>query len=259
MNKHSNKIATTLCRYQCGYGPDDFRSIHRVDRRYKPKAGSDNRSNSGEGGPSRKRGCVCSFAIKQLYLWPDVAEIIYYHVGHVDCHGKPCHGFLDESAQKQEVQEAPWMPQSTIDWILQRLADKYTPQQIIEIHLKELKAKAVENGELAAVQGDSLNKRDVLPTQEPTPQCLSDRLASDIAKLLELVGDDPILQTHALSLILKAQGQLMELKARMQEVQHYSGPLIPLMGTNSKKRLKAPSETVLAKNLRKKQIDAISS
>ena len=52
---------------------------------------SGNKLNKQERGTSIKVGCQCSFTIKQLYIWPGVAQVDYQHA-HVGADGKACHG-----------------------------------------------------------------------------------------------------------------------------------------------------------------------
>ncbi|CAK9213587.1 unnamed protein product [Sphagnum troendelagicum] len=94
--------------YQCTYGPEDQRSTRKllVDRSKKPKKGPGSRLTSDEGGPSIKRGCLCYFAIKKLYLWPHISEVMYCHVGHTDNDGNPCHGVLLASPAHKRNEES---------------------------------------------------------------------------------------------------------------------------------------------------------
>lgn len=126
--------------YHCAYGPDDYRSAKKmlIDMSKKPEKGPGSRLDSSEGGPSIKRGCECNFAIKKLFKWPEVSEIIYYHVGHTDLCGSPCHGLLDHTADSERTSFQPWISSEMKAWILGKLAQKFTPSQIIALHIEKI-------------------------------------------------------------------------------------------------------------------------
>ncbi len=63
-------------RYQCAYGPEDYRENSTHTRFI-------------------KRGCMASFSIKRLYTRPDVAKITIYHKAHTRIDGSFAHGEHD--------------------------------------------------------------------------------------------------------------------------------------------------------------------
>jgi hypothetical protein len=77
-------------RYQCGYGPKDYRknSTHIW---------------------SIKRRCLTSFSIKHLYTWLDVAEIMIYHKAHTWTNGSFAHGEHDSKSISCMSHYAPHM------------------------------------------------------------------------------------------------------------------------------------------------------
>ncbi len=60
------------CRYECGYGSKDDHD--------------DSNHTS-----SIKHGCLVAFSVKQLYVWPEVVEISFYHYAQILIKGEPTH------------------------------------------------------------------------------------------------------------------------------------------------------------------------
>ena len=120
-------------RWQCSYGDKDYRFAKDLvlDKSNKPKTGQGSRLARHEGGPSRKRGCLAKFSIKQFYLWPLVAQITYYQVSHTDKYDLPCHEIADSTSVKEKAQQKPWISQDMKLWIEQELAQTLKPQQIL--------------------------------------------------------------------------------------------------------------------------------
>jgi hypothetical protein len=65
-------IVHMFCRYECAYGPDDHCNDPNHVR-------------------SIKWGCLASFFIKQLYTWPKVMELCFYHQTHTRMDQKLTH------------------------------------------------------------------------------------------------------------------------------------------------------------------------
>lgn len=80
----------------CAYGPEDWRVNTPTPRAPQPplEAGKKARRKRVDNGESVKRGCLCSFGVKQLYASPNVSEIVYYRREHTDARGLPCHGLM---------------------------------------------------------------------------------------------------------------------------------------------------------------------
>ncbi len=85
-------------RYQCGYGPKDYRknSTHTQ---------------------SIKRGCLTSFSIKRLYTQPNVAEITIYHKVQTRIDGSFTHGEHDPESISCMFRYAPCMSKALKDHI----------------------------------------------------------------------------------------------------------------------------------------------
>ncbi|KAJ7522502.1 hypothetical protein O6H91_18G014600 [Diphasiastrum complanatum] len=166
--------------YWCAYGPEDVRGVVRnmEDRSQKPKYGEGSRRSRGD---MYGRGCQCNFAVKQLYQWPEVAEISYFQNRHVDIHGKPCHGILDESSKHSRAQYAPRLSKCMRQWVLRRLLDKSAPDEIMSQHNMNLALKKQANENYMPCRDDFLTKRDVLN--------ISKKLESGTFILQENYGD----------------------------------------------------------------------
>jgi hypothetical protein len=85
-------------RYQCGYGPDNYRENSTHIR-------------------SIKKECLASFSIKRLYTRPDVAEITIYHKAHRRTNGSFAHGEHDLKSISHMSCYAPRMSQALKDHI----------------------------------------------------------------------------------------------------------------------------------------------
>jgi hypothetical protein len=59
--------------YACGYGPNN----HYENPNHKR---------------SMKCGCLTTFSIKWLYIWPKVVELSFYHCAHIQINGETAHG-----------------------------------------------------------------------------------------------------------------------------------------------------------------------
>jgi len=75
-------------RYACGYGPNDHHENPNCGR-------------------SMKRDCLASFSIKQLYIWPEVVELSFYHHAHIRVNDEPTHGQYDLESMARMSQYAP--------------------------------------------------------------------------------------------------------------------------------------------------------
>jgi hypothetical protein len=65
-----------FCRYECGYGPKDYRKDPNHMR-------------------SIKHSCLAHFSIKRLYTQLDVVEITFYHWIHIQANGDLVHSACD--------------------------------------------------------------------------------------------------------------------------------------------------------------------
>jgi hypothetical protein len=102
-------------RYQCGYGPEDYRKNSTHIR-------------------SIKQGCLTSLSIKRLYTRPDVVEITIYHKAHTRIDGSFAHGEHDPELISCMSRYAPRMSQALKDHILAQLNLGYTVKQIYDKH-----------------------------------------------------------------------------------------------------------------------------
>jgi len=102
-------------RYQCRYGPKDYRENSTHIR-------------------SIKRGCLASFSIKRLYTRLDVAEITIYHKAHTWTNGSFAHGEHDLESISRMPCYAPCMSQALKDHIWAQLSVGYTTKQIYDKH-----------------------------------------------------------------------------------------------------------------------------
>jgi hypothetical protein len=69
-------VKTLLCRYECGYRPED----HHEDPNHMR---------------SIKCGFLAHFSIKRFYTWEDVVEVIFYHWTHNHANGNLVHDAFD--------------------------------------------------------------------------------------------------------------------------------------------------------------------
>jgi hypothetical protein len=102
-------------RYQCGYGPEDYRENSTHTR-------------------SIKQGCLPSFSIKHLYTRPDVTEITIYHKAHTQIDGSFAHGEHDPESISRMFHYTPRMSQALKDHIWAQLCLGYTTKQIYDKH-----------------------------------------------------------------------------------------------------------------------------
>jgi len=90
-------------KYQCGYGPKDYREDSTHIR-------------------STKWGCLIAFSIKCLYIWFDVVEIIIYHKAHTWADGSFAHGEHDPEFIFRMSRYVPCMSQTLKDHIWAQLS-----------------------------------------------------------------------------------------------------------------------------------------
>jgi len=102
-------------RYQCIYGPKDYRgnSTHTW---------------------SIKWGCLTSFSIKDLYTWPNVVQIMIYRKAHTWTDGSFAHGEHDPESIFRMSHYAPCMSQTLKDHIWAQLSLGYMGKQIYDKH-----------------------------------------------------------------------------------------------------------------------------
>ncbi len=100
-------------RYQCGYGPKNYRENSTHTR-------------------SIKRRCLTSFSIKCLYTQLDVTEITIYHKAHTQIDGSFAHGEHDPESISHMPRYAPRMSQALKDDIWAQLSLGYTTKQIYD-------------------------------------------------------------------------------------------------------------------------------
>ncbi len=105
----------THVHYVCTFGPEDHR-----DNLEHPH--------------SKKRGCVAKFSIKQLHLYPNVAQVAYYHVDHTREDGSPAHGVDDPHSIGRKSTYQPRMSKELKNWIIHRLSEGFTSKQVYEEH-----------------------------------------------------------------------------------------------------------------------------
>ncbi len=94
-------------RYQCGYGPEDYRENSTHTR-------------------SIKRRCLAPFSIKRLYTRPDVAKITIYHKAHTRIDGSFAHGEHDPESISRMSRYVERMSQALKDHIWAQLNLGYT-------------------------------------------------------------------------------------------------------------------------------------
>jgi len=128
-------------RYQCRYGPEDYRENSTHIR-------------------SIKRGCLASFSIKRLYTRPDVAKITIYHKAHTRIDGSFAHGEHDPESISCMSYYAPHMSQALKDHIWAQLSLGYMTKQIYDKH------KAIWWERVNA--GQSMTRNDFIQLQDIT-------------------------------------------------------------------------------------------
>jgi hypothetical protein len=101
--------------YECAYGPEDHRNDPQFPR-------------------SLKRGCVAGFSVKHLEIYPDVAEVAYYHVDHTREDGTPAHGPSDPDSLGRRTAHQPRMTAQIKMWVQRKLTAGFTSLQIFEEH-----------------------------------------------------------------------------------------------------------------------------
>ena len=108
----------------CSYGPKDQ---HQQSQKLKPKAADTTDSDKKprrhlvDLGDSRKRGCTAGFSITRLLLWPDICEVSFFSLEHVDSTGQPCHGPAAPTAAGTKHAYAAWLSPGLQDWIIAEL------------------------------------------------------------------------------------------------------------------------------------------
>ena len=106
---HRNHLLSSPShRYHCQYGPKDnashipvvtndmYQQKRKLDMKGKfipnGKGHTGPRTSARMRGSGQRRGCQCGFVVKRLYLQPEVAEITYHQMKHVNLQGFFCHG-----------------------------------------------------------------------------------------------------------------------------------------------------------------------
>ncbi len=102
-------------KYQCGYGPKDYRKNSTHTR-------------------SIKWGCLTSFSIKCLYTQPNVAKITIHHKVHTRIDGSFTHGEHDLESISCMSHYAPCMSEALKDHIWAQLNLGYMTKQIYDKH-----------------------------------------------------------------------------------------------------------------------------
>ena len=85
---------------------------------------------------SKKRGCIAKFSIKQLFLFPDVVEVVYYHVDHTREDRSPAHGLEDKLYVGRKSAYQPRMLKELKAWVKGQLCKGLTAKQVYEEHMQ---------------------------------------------------------------------------------------------------------------------------
>ena len=152
-------ILSVQCRYHCQYGPNDnashipvvtndmYHKKRKLDAKgkYVPngKGHRGPRTSARMRGSGQRRGCQCSFVVKRLYLEPEVAEITYRQMQHVNLKGFFCHG-ATKAGHKSRF--SSYLSQEVREFIMTHLRLGLSIPQIMGKHRKRF-MEVCERGE----------------------------------------------------------------------------------------------------------------
>jgi hypothetical protein len=104
--------------------------------------GRQRRASRVQAGMTSKRGCLCNFVAKQLYMDNTLCEIQYHGMNHFNRQGQPCHGSSFASFRYSLGARLSWR---TRNWIRSMLGQGFSPAQVMAFHKKEVWECAMEN------------------------------------------------------------------------------------------------------------------
>lgn len=95
-----------------------------------------------QAGMTSKRGCLCNFVAKQLYMDNSLCELQYHGMNHFNRAGQPCHGSSFAGFKHSLGARLSWRTRS---WIRSMLAQGFSPAQVMAFHKKEAWECAKDN------------------------------------------------------------------------------------------------------------------
>ena len=95
-----------------------------------------------QAGMTSKRGCLCNFVAKQLYMDNTLCEIQYHVMNHFNRQGQPCHGSSFAGFRHSLGARLSWR---TRNWIRSMLGQGFSPAQVMAFHKKEVWECALQN------------------------------------------------------------------------------------------------------------------
>lgn len=112
-------------------------------------------NNKGHGGPrtsatkrgeTQKRGCLCGFLVKRLYMFPDVAQLSFSKENHVNKDGWIVHGSAVNGDKGRFVSH---LSQDMVDFVQKQLRLGLSVSQIMMKHKRYVKDIMDTTGELS--------------------------------------------------------------------------------------------------------------
>ena len=105
-----------------------------------------------------KVGCQCRFYVKRYYFLPDIAEIAYFCIEHVDTHGLIVHD--KDNMQRGKLRFRKCMLKEVRLWILKQF-DEQVPMAAIKQKHQKLVLMARDEGTFTASRDCFLSMEDI--------------------------------------------------------------------------------------------------